>query len=671
MTRGTISVEGESILLRSGQAKVRIEAWGRDGIRVRATTLEEIMHDLPGSLLEPERAEAEVSLDGKVAEIRNGATTVKVELEPLQGWPIPWRISFHDKDGRELLGEKLDRFRRWPGVYLKHSSGDQFRAEARFQAHEGEKFYGLGQHQHGLLDQKGCVIDLIQRNTEVPIPFLYSSRGYGFLWNNPGIGRVELGTGETRWVADSTRQMDYWVAAGSPRQVMECYAEATGHPPMMPEWAAGFWQCKLRYRTQEELMEVAREYRRRGLPLSVIVADFFHWTLMGEWRFDPEAWPDPAGMVDELDEMGVKLMVSIWPSVNPLSENFHEMQERGLLIGTEKGIPAHTVFADRRPEGPMYMHYYDSTNPESREYIWGKVKEGYYDHGVRVFWLDACEPEIYPFDPENLRLHLGNGAEVANLYPLMHQRAFHDGMRAEGEEEIVTLCRAAWAGSQRYGAAVWSGDIPSTFEALRVQVVAGLNMAMSGIPWWNTDIGGFHGGDLRSPSFRELIVRWFQYGVFTPILRLHGHRLPALARLPDMGFTGGPNEAWSFGEEAYEIIKGLLLLRERMKPYILEQMRAAHESGAPVMRPLLFDFPDDRESSDIGDQFMFGDKILVAPILEEGARTRRVYLPRGESWRDAWTGETLLGGVWIDVEAPMEKVPFFYRGGLDLGLVSS
>lgn len=229
---------------------------------------------------------------------------MKVELEPIQGWPIPWRISFHDSDGRELLGEKLDRFRRWLGVYFKNSSGDHFRAEARFKAYDDERFYGLGQHQHGLLDQKGCVIDLIQRNTEVPIPFLYSSRGYGFLWNNPGIGRVELGTSETRWVADSTRQLDYWVTAGSPMQVMERYADATGYPPMMPEWAAGFWQCKLRYRTQEELLEVAREYRRRGLPLSVIVVDFFHWTLMGEWRFDPEARPDPAGMVEELDEMG-------------------------------------------------------------------------------------------------------------------------------------------------------------------------------------------------------------------------------------------------------------------------------------------------------------------------------------------------------------------------------
>jgi len=669
--RGYLCEDSGRLLLESGRVKMLIEAWGRDGIRVRATMMSSIDEDLLGALLEPLDVETEVSVEGSWAELRNGAILARVVLEPLHGWPIPWRVSFHRADtGEELLGEKLDRFRRWPGIYFKHASGDLFTLEARFDAHEDERFYGLGQHQHGLLDQKGCVVELLQRNTEVPIPFLYSSRGYGFLWNNPGVGRVELGTGETRWVADATRQLDYWVTAGSPREVMERYAEATGHPPMMPGWAAGFWQCKLRYRTQEELLEVAREYRCRGLPLSVIVADFFHWTLMGEWRFDPEKWPDPGGMVRELEEMGVRLMVSVWPTVNPLSENYEEMMSRGLLIGNERGVPAHSVFADNRPEGPMHMHYYDSTNPEARRYIWGKVKEGYYDHGIRIFWLDACEPEAYPFHPENLRFHLGNGAEVANLYPLMHQRAFHEGMTEEGEEEVVTLCRAAWAGSQRYGAALWSGDIPSTFEALRGQVAAGLNVAMSGIPWWNTDIGGFHGGEIESSAFRELLVRWFQYGVFSPIFRLHGHRLPAI-HLPDKDFTGAPNEAWSYGEEVYEIIRGFLFLRERMKPYILNQMLVAHETGAPVMRPLFFDFPRDEECYSVGDQFMFGDEIMVAPVLEEGARSREVYLPKGESWRDAWTGEIHTGGKRIGVEAPLEKIPFYYRESSDLDLLSS
>jgi len=208
---------------------------------------------------------------------------------------------------------------------------------------------------------------------------------------------------------------------------------------MLPAWAAGFWQSKLRYRTQEELLSVAREYKRRGLPLSVIVIDFFHWTKQGDWQFDPECWPDPAGMVRELEEMGVKVMVSIWPTVNALSRNFEEMQRRGLLIRTERGVPAHKDFVDTGQEGRVYVHFYDPTCPEARRFIWEQVREGYYQHGIKVWWLDACEPEIIPRDPENLR-YAGNGLAVSNICPLAHAQAFYEGMRDEGEEEIITLC---------------------------------------------------------------------------------------------------------------------------------------------------------------------------------------------------------------------------------------
>ena len=366
----------------------------------------------------------------------------------------------------------------------------------RFQAYDGEHLYGLGQHQHGRLDQKGLVVDQLQVNTEVCIPFLFSSRGYGFLWNNPAVGRVELGEDKTRWVAEATPQLDYWITLGdTPAQIMANYADATGHAPVLPEWAAGFWQCKLRYLTQHDLLEVAREYKRRGLPLEVIVSDFFNWTMQGDWQFDPESWPDPAAMVRELDEMGVRLMVSIWPSVNPNSPNYTEMVRRGLLLTTARGVSPLMSFVDTQPKGVVYVHYYDATNPEARRYIWEKVRDGYYRHGIKVWWLDACEPEAIPMDPDNIRYHLGDGLAVANIYPLLHEQGFYEGMRSEGEEEIVTLCRSAWAGSQRYGAAVWSGDIQSTFEALRSQVRAGLNIGLSGIPWWTTDIGGFFNGD--------------------------------------------------------------------------------------------------------------------------------------------------------------------------------
>src|SRR6266702_948625 len=652
--------QNNSLIGTLNHETVQIEPWGRDSLRVRATISAGLRDDLLSVLLPPAETDAQITIGAEGATIRNGALTASVSPEGL--------IRFSNTaSSTELLAEEQPvRATRLPPLSFKAVHSDLFPLEVRFRAYEDERFYGLGQHQHGLLDQKGCTIDLVQRNTEVSIPFLFSSRGYGFLWHNPGIGRVELGYNTTRWVAEATPQLDYWITAGATSaEIMEHYADATGHPSEFPEWAAGFWQCKHRYRTQDELLSVAREYKRRGLPLSVIVIDFFHWTLQGDWRFDPELWPDPAGMVRELEQMGVKLMVSIWPSVNPLSENFSIMQQCGLLIRTERGLAALMPFRDNRPEGPIAVHYYDSTNPEARQFIWEQVREHYYRYGIKVWWLDACEPEMFPMDPDNLRFHLGNGLAIANAYPLLHERGFYEGMREAGESAILNLCRSAWAGSQRYGAAVWSGDITSTFEALRAQVRAGLNMGLSGIPWWTTDIGGFYGGDPESGAFRELRIRWFQYSTFCPLFRLHGNRLLA-SQDSTMIRGGGPKEAWSFGEEVYAIIKDLLFLRERLRQYILEQMHLAHEKGTPPMRPLFFDFPRDGACASIDDQFLFGPDLLVAPVLTAGTRGREVYLPRGTSWTDAWSGQSFEGGQHIVAEAPLERIPLYLHAGARL-----
>ena len=638
---------------------VQVEPWGRDSLRVRSTMAPEIRDDLPGALLAPITTEPQIEIGAERATIRNGAVAAEVSY----GGAL--RFVNAATGGALLEEEPLPRPFGWPPArHFRPLPGGLYHLETRFMACDGERFYGLGQRTHGRLDQKGCVVELLHRNTQVSIPFLLSSRGYGFLWHTPAVGRVELGYNGTRWVAESTHQLDYWITAGrTPAEIMEHYADATGHAPLLPEWAAGFWQCKLRYSTQKELLSVAREYKRRGLPLSVIVIDFFHWSLQGDWKFDPEKWPDPEGMVRELAAMGVRVMVSIWPTVNALSSNFMEMQRRGLLVRTARGIPVHMLFLDNKPTGPVYLQYYDATHPEARQFLWERVREGYYRYGIKVWWLDEAEPDMWPMDPDNLEYYLGNGLTVTNLYPLMHARGFYEGMRSEGEEEIVALCRSAWAGSQRYGAAVWSGDIMSTFESLRAQVRAGLNIGLSGIPWWTTDIGGFFGGDPAVPSFRELIVRWFQYGVFCPLFRLHGYRAPALTfPVPE----GGPNEVWSFGDEAYAIIRELLFLRERLRPYIMEQMRLAHEKGVPPMRPLFFDFPQDEMSWAVEDQFMFGPDLLVAPVLYEGMRSRRVYLPAGTSWTDAWTGKASDGGQWIEAAAPLERVPLYLRGGAQL-----
>ena len=270
---------------------------------------------------------------------------------------------------------------------------------------------------------------------------------------------------------------------------------------------------------------------------------------------------------------------------------------------------------------------------------------------------------MWPMHPDNLRYHLGSGLAVANLYPMMYAKGFYDGERTEGETDIINLCRCAWAGSQRYGAAVWSGDIDSTFEELRIQVRAGLNIGLSGIPWWTTDIGGFFYGDPDDPKYRELLVRWFQYGAFCPLFRLHGFRMP-FTWVPTL--QGGPNEVWSYGEEAYGILKEFLFLRERLRPYIMQQMRTASEKGTPPMRPLFFDFPKDLASYTVEDQFMFGPDLMVAPVLYEDTRAREVYLPAGSSWKDAWTGQVYQGGQTLTADAPLDKLPLYLRGDAQL-----
>jgi len=643
--------EDNRLIWQQGQETLWIEPWNLDGIRVRANLAGRIL-DQEGALLAEQAPQtALIAIDAQGARLQNGRIAANITAAG--------QISFYDVEtDRLLLAEELGSVARPAARTFRSRGGGTYELVDRFAAQEDERFYGLGQHQHGRLDQKGCVIDLVQRNTEISIPFLVSSRGYGFLWNNPAVGRVELAANGTCWVAEATAQLDYVVvASASYAGILTRYADLTGYPPALPEWALGFWQSKLRYRTQAELLGVAREYHRRGLRLAVIVIDFFHWTHMGDWRFDAVDWPDPAAMVTELEAMGTKLMVSVWPSVNPESVNFTEMSDRGFLVNTERGVPAHSVFLDVDSPAAVYLAYFDPTNPAARNFVWEQLRRNYFAHGIRAWWLDACEPEIKPQDHDNLRYFLGNGAQVGCLYPLRYQQMFADGMHEEGESEVVLLTRSAWAGSQRYGTVVWSGDIPSTFSSLQRQVRAGLNMAMSGIPWWTTDIGGFQGGDIRDPAFRELMIRWFQYAVFCPIFRLHGYREPGLGHLE----TGAGNEVWSFGDEAYAILRDLLSLRERLRPYLAEQMNIAHEQGIPPMRPLFFDFGADPHCASVEDQFMLGTDLLVAPVLSQGARSRTLYLPQGVTWLRPDTGEAFPGGSSITVEAPLEVVPYFVR----------
>jgi alpha-D-xyloside xylohydrolase len=646
------------------QQTLRVEPWGPDAFRVRCAA-GPVRDDIPGALsARPENERPDTTASTTGTRMVNGQITAELNTEPNDHGQAMLRFT-RTATGEELLAEHPIHFW-WPGPRLFSPAGNgYYRLEQAFASYPDERLYGLGQHTHGALDQKGMVLDLVQRNGEASIPFLLSSRGYGLLWNSPAIGRVELAANGTRWVADSARQIDYWITAGSPAQILGRYADATGHAPVLPEWAAGFWQSKLRYRNQDELLEVAREYAKRDLPLAVIVVDYFHWTHLGDWKFDPADWPDPAALTSELRDLGVKLMVSVWPSVSPVSENFPRMRDQGLLIGAELGPLAQATWPDKGISAPVDVAFYDATNPRARRFVWEKVRDNYLrPYGIDVWWLDACEPELRPGFAANLRYHAGPGLEVGNLYPRENARTFCEGMAEEGEDGTVCLTRSAWAGIQKYGAALWSGDIRASFDSLTAQVRAGLNTAISGIPWWTSDIGGFHGGDPDDPWYRELIVRWYQFSAFCPLFRAHGNREP---RTPfGLDQTGGPNEPWSFGPDAFECISAMLTLRERLRPYIMAQMRAAHETGLPPMRPLFVDFPDDPRAWQAEDSYLFGPDLLVAPVTEYQVRRRAVYLPHGSRWTCAWTGEVFVGGQEITADAPLQQIPLFLRDGAEL-----
>jgi len=664
--------ENNALIARRGGETLRIEAWGKDAFRVRAwmddnrCPCDWALTETPATVSCEIRTGEESTRDGEhlpCAEIVNGRLRATVNFTGV--------VSFF-RDDRLILRE----FFRFYGGTLVNTSrclklvnrewkgnigATDYMLTVRFDPNKDEKIFGMGQYQQEEMNLKGSVLELAQRNSQISVPFMVSSLGYGFLWNNPAVGRVTFASNLTEWIARSTKQMDYWICAGeTPKEILEKYTAVTGRAPMFPDSLMGLWQCKLRYRTQEEVLSVARQYQKEGIKIDQIVIDFFHWTVQGDWKFDKTYWPDPKAMVDELHSMGIRVIVSVWPSVDRRSENFGPMAERGLLIRTERGAAQTYDYQGDCVE-------IDPFNPETRQYIWDVCKKNYYDLGIDGFWLDNSEPDYGVYDFDNYRYYAGPALSCSNLYPQLFSRAFFEPMSAEKGMDAVNLLRCGWAGSQKYGNVIWSGDVPSTFESFREQITAGLNMGVAGIPWWTTDIGGFMTDDVNDPDFQELLIRWYQFAVYSAVLRMHGDRGPYdIPPLDERDWGGGylhtgqPNELWSYGEENYRIMRKYYDVRAAMKDYIRGLYREAHETGAPLIRTMFFEFPEDETCWNLKDQYMFGGKYLVAPVLELGAREREVYLPAGR-WKDVNSGEILEGGRVVTAPAPLDVIPVYEK----------
>lgn len=566
------------------------------------------------------------------------------------------RVLFQETDGTCMLEQEL---------FTCIQPDEQQGIKATFKVEEGAEFYGLGQHQKGQMGYRGEQVELKHLNSAIAMPFVLTNRKYGLLWDNNGKTIVDFAKEDhMNWVSQTGEEGCYYFIKGNTMdEIIEGYWMLTGPAPMIPKYALGFWQSKMRYMTQGELINVAKEYRERQYPMDIIVIDFYHWSEMGDFKFDRKFWPRPKEMFDQLRDMHINAMVSVWPDISKHSENFVPMDKKNYLITDEGG---NTVVFDFFNGDEVAL--YDPFNEEGRQYLWEQVSN-YYKQGAKIWWLDCCEPDDGLIDfkgqlEKGLLTIDGPLEDRMNAYPLMHAKGFYEGQRSiDPNQRVLILARSAFVGCQRYGVTAWSGDIGYDFEALRKQVAAGLNATMSGLPFWTTDIGGFYGGDPTDEAYKELYIRWFQYGVFSPLFRVHGARGASCHYDCDLGISRGHNELWSYGEELEAIMVEYDRFRYQLMPYIYSYAKETLTKGAPFMRALVLDFTWDEKVAKIADQYMFGKSLMVCPVLEAGQRSREVYLPKGAMWFCYWTNKVYKGGQTIVVKAPLNQIPLFVKGG--------
>ena len=500
----------------------------------------------------------------------------------------------------------------------------------------------------------------------VCVPFLLTNKGYGLVWDNPSKTTVALGfNNQNTFKSQVGQRVSFFVIAGDYDAIYRGYRLLTGDVPMLPKSAYGYIQCKQRYSTQAELMSVAQGYRDRHLPIDDLVIDWFTYTKMGQMDMDPAAWPDPVAMLKQLHAMNFHVMISVWPRFVPGSRYYDTLIKNNWFMHLADGTPTNGLPYDKAGSD------IDSTNPDAQKWYWSIVKENYVAKGFDAFWADETEPDI---PPNGSFLHIGPGTEFFNTYPLFHTAAFYNGMRADMHERALILARDSYLGAQHNGTIFWSSDISGNWDTLKRQVPTGINFTASGMPYWSTDIGGWQSlpyshtrahPPLLDPSdardnvhnyddYPELYTRWFEYGSFQPNFRTHG--------------TRNHNEVWSYGKQAQPILEKYLRLRYQLMPYLYSLGWQAHETGAPFMRGLFLDFGNDPEVANIGDEYMFGPALLIAPVTDQGATTRSVYLPAGTDWFNFWTNEKIHGGQRITVQAPIDTIPVFVRAGSILPL---
>ena len=690
---------------------IRIEACGGRVIHVVASPTSEIPNSKVPVVTQPCKAD-NLQVQSTKTEVKLLTEAIAVTVDRATG-----AVTFLSKEGKALLAEPRDGGKAFdvPSVFETKT----WQVQQTFSSPTDESLYGLGQHQEGIFNVRGIPIRLHQANTNISIPFLLSSKGYGILWNNASLtdfnpadqtividpttgkgwfttgargfygfllssdnrdqlvvevngqhvidlqnmwlptsasGRVELEANKeyevsakggpagvqlavrppqdtTTFRSEVGQGIDYYFFYGPElNRVIADYRQLTGEAPLFPKWAYGYLQCRERYHSEQEILDTAAEFRKRKIPVDALIQDWQYWGKYG-WnamKFDEDHYPHPKEMLDQLHAKDLHMMISIWSKFGEDTDVYKQMKAQSLLVPGEP--------------------WTDFFNPAAQTAFWSELKKGIFQDGMDAWWMDASEPE---FDIlKDKQTFLGSGNSVRNAYPLYVTKAIYEGQRGTTDRKrVVILTRSAFAGQQRNAAASWSGDISANWVTLQRQIPAGLSFSMSGLPYWTTDIGGFFRPDdqYASDAYHELLIRWFEYGTFCPIFRVHGYKSNA--------------ELWNYGPQVEHILTQYDALRYRLLPYIYSAAWGVTKNGETLMRALPLEFSSDPKAREVQDQFMFGPALLINPVTKEGVTQRTLYLPVGTSWVDFWTGKTLSGGQSITAEAPLDRIPMYAKSG--------
>ena len=675
---GRIAVATPLALLDRGGSQVSIESYAPNIVRITISLDKNLALAPPGfgiiAATDDTGWKHRATASGD--EFSSDVMSVDVKAQPWPGPPTQMERYFSPSlppvslTVSKIGGQPILTMSGWEMAPHTVNGENTFRVGATFHAPADEHYYGLGQNQEGVLDYRGRTIDCkhfydAPAGETVCVPFMVTNKGYGIVWDNPSETVVSAGLhGRTTWRSSVGERISYFVIAGA--RLDELYAgyrKLSGATPLPPKAAFGYIQSKARYETQQQVLDVAAGYRSRGYPLDVMVVDWFYWTRMGQLDIDPTAFPDPQAMNRQLHAQGVHTIISVWPRFERESRYFDYLAAKGWLLADKNGKPVDGL-AERSDRAGALI---DSTNPQAREWYWDRLRDNIGSRGFDWFWLDETEPDLVP---DGYFYSIGSGDRYHNVFPLLHTQGVAEGSRRDRpNERNLILARAAYLGSQRYGSLFWSSDINATWEALTRQIPTGLNFTASGLAYWGNDIGGWQAlpqshtparTPLIDPSdardvvghyddYPELITRWYEYATFTPTMRAHGMRKQT--------------EVWSYGKQAEAVISKYLRLRYTLMPYIYSLGKRTYDTGAPFMRALFMDFPDDPNVANLGDEYMFGPAFLVAPVTEQGRESRPVYLPAGRDWYNYWTNERFAGGQTITVAAPIGIIPLFVAAG--------